>query len=78
MIEYPKIPIKTSRIYSGVLLTTMALVGLPTKVWLLICFELVVANGHDFLKVFADGLTAGTIREWLHLERVHFSGPLIC
>ena len=38
-------------------------VTLPKKVWMLICFELVVAEGHDVLKVFADSLMAGTIRE---------------
>jgi hypothetical protein len=41
-------------------------VALPKKVWLLFCFELVVADGHDFLKVFTDSLMAGTIRESLH------------
>jgi hypothetical protein len=38
-------------------------VTLPKKVWMLICFELVMADGHDFLKVFTDSLMAGTIRE---------------
>ena len=38
-------------------------VALPKRVWMLICFDLVVADGHDFLKVFADSLMAGTIHE---------------
>jgi predicted helicase len=52
--------------YGGVNQMAFGRVALPKKVWLLICFEPVVADGHDFLKVFTDGLTAGTIREWLH------------